>query len=57
MANFSSYGGSVQATVLPSEGIILPSNVLLDLVPKYFELMNKWRGPSRAGTVHDFNST
>ena len=41
MANLSSYGGSVRAAVLSRDGIIPPVNVPLDLLPKYFKLMDK----------------
>jgi len=41
LAVLSSYSGSVQAAVLPRDGVLPPSNIPLDLVPKYFELMDK----------------
>ena len=33
--------GSVQAAVIPRDGVLPPTNVPLDLVPKYFQLMDK----------------
>jgi len=41
LAILSSYSGSVQAAVLPRDGIIPPSHIPLNLVPKYFKLMDK----------------
>jgi len=41
LAILSSYSGSVQAAVLPRDGLLPPTNVPLDLVPKYLELMDK----------------
>jgi len=33
--------GSVGAAVLPRDGLLPPTNVPLDLIPKYFDLMDK----------------
>jgi len=41
MATFSNYSGSAQAAVLRRDGVIPPANVPLDLVPQYFNLMDK----------------
>ena len=41
VATFSNYTGSVQAAVLRRDGVVPPTNVPLDLVPKYFKLMDK----------------
>jgi len=41
MAILSSYSGSAQAAVLPRDGLLPPTNIPLDLIPKYFELMDK----------------
>ena len=56
MANLSTYGGSVQAAVLSRDGILPPVNVPLDLLPKYFKLMDKCNagGPN---TVRGVNPT
>ena len=41
LANLSSYTGSVQAAVLPRDGILPPINVPIDLIPDYFKLLGK----------------
>jgi len=33
--------GSLGAAVLPRDGLLPPTNIPLDLIPKYFDLMDK----------------
>ena len=42
--------GSVQAAVFPRDGLLPPTNVPLDLVPKYLKLMGKCNADDN--TVH-----
>ena len=40
-ASISSYAKSVQAAVLPRDGLLSSANLPDNLVPEYFQLMNK----------------
>ena len=50
--NFFSYNGSVQAALLPRDGILPSSGVPLDLILKSFKLLKKCNagGPNAYGS-------